>query len=360
MELFDAIETENVEELRRLLENGADPNTILDGRFSIITPLYDATMTRNTELVRLLLKHGANPNFIEKRHSGIETGIFGNVFHEDIEIIKLLLEYGADPNIPWLINPAGGSRLYPLQIFLNQHFEPDDGMTIDEFKEKKLESLRLLLKYGADPSKINYSGRNYDGSIPNGENALDISRDNYNSYGPQRGYFLEEVQLIKNHMDLQRAQQNLAFASSLNPRLGYDTPINDLDYDSMIDMLGNPIRSYNHSLNLRMRDEKRRDKLTKSRQRSAFMRGMETTTGPFSARGVRYEPNIMEGISRHLSTMRPNTIAQRNMRLEDENDRIADYLNTLEQYGMGKHSGKRSGKRSKKLRKNKYYTRRRF
>ena len=48
--------------------------------------------------------------------------------------------------------------------------------------------------------------------------------------------------------------------------------------------------------------------------------------------------------------MRPNTIAQRNMRLEDENDRIADYLNTLDQYGMGKHSkGKRSkGKHSKR------------
>ena len=81
------------------------------------------------------------------------------------------------------------------------------------------------------------------------------------------------------------------------------------------------------------------------------MRGMETTTGPFSARGVRYDPSIMENVSRHLSTMRPNTIAQRNMRLEDENDRIADfvdYLNTIDQYGMGKRSSKRKGKRSKR------------
>ena len=335
MDLFNAIETENVEELRRLLENGADPNTILDGRFDITFPIYKATMTRNTELVRLLLKHGANPNFIEKNHNGIETGIFGNVFPEDIEIVKLLLEYRADPNIPWLFNPNRGSRLYPLELFLNLHFEPDD-MTLDEFKEKKLESLRLLLKYGADPSKINNSGRNYDGSIPDSTNALDISRYNYNSYGPRSGYFLEEVQLIKNHMDLQRAQQNLAVATSFNPRLGYDTPINDLDYDAMTYMLSNPIRSYNPSLNTRMKNERRSNPLTKSRQRSAITRGMETTTGPF--RGIRYEPSIMENIGRHLSTMRPNTIAQSNMRLEDENTMIADYLDTLNQYGSGKRT----------------------
>ena len=158
----------------------------------------------------------------------------------------------------------------------------------------------------------------------------------------------EIVQLLLDNGagDLQKAQQNLAFASSFNPRLGYDTPINALDYDSMAHMLGNLTRSYNPSLYMRMKDEVRRDKLTKSKQKSAIMRGIETTTGPF--RGIRYEPNIMEGISRHLSTMRPNTIAQRNMRLEDENDRIADYLNTIDQYGMGKRSSKRKGKRSKR------------
>jgi hypothetical protein len=308
-------------------------------------------MTRNTELVRLLLKHGANPNFIEKSQNGVESGIWGYVYKEDNEIVKLLLEYGADPNIPWLFNPNRESRLYPLESFLNLHFEPGDGMTLDEFKEKKLESIRLLLKYGADPSKINYSGRNYDGSIPNGKNALDISRYNYNRYGPQSGFFLEEVQLIENHMVLQRAQQNLAFASSFNPRLGYDTPINDLDYDAMTYMLGNPIRSYNHSLNTRMQDEERRDKLTKAKQHSAITRGMETNTGPFSARGVRYEPSIMQNIGRHLSTMRPNTIAQRNMREEIINSQIADYLDTLNQYGSGKRSSKRT---KRKKRSNRY------
>ncbi len=45
-----------------------------------------------------------------------------------------------------------------------------------------------------------------------------------------------------------------------------------------------------------------------ARKRSAFMRGMETKTGPFSARGVRYEPNIMKGIAEYLSTMKPSHI----------------------------------------------------
>ena len=37
--------------------------------------------------------------------------------------------------------------------------------------------------------------------------------------------------------------------------------------------------------------------------------------------------------------------------LEDENERIADYLNTIEQYGMGKH-GKKSKIFAKRTQKN--------
>jgi len=288
MELFDAIESENVDEVKRLLKNGVDPN-IYD-RFNVSTALFEAIhiYTMNEHM------HTSN----------LDT----------LKIIKLLLKYGADPNK--LIN----------EEFINSPF-------IFSASWGNIIIVKLLLENGADPYKI-----------IDGKTVLEIIREN----NIRNGVPLI-VDFIIEHTNLLKAQQNLAFASSLNPRLGYDTPINYLDYESIIDILSNPIRTYNPSLNLLIKDELRRDKLTKSKQKSAIMRGIETNTGPF--RGIRYEPNIMEGINRHLLTMRPNTIAQRNMRLEeDENDRIADYLNTIEQYGMGKRSkGKRSkGKRSKR------------
>ena len=278
MELFNAIENENVDEVKILLKNGVNPN-IYD-RFNISTPLFEAI------------------------HEYIMRDYMQTSKSDIFKIIKLLLKYGADPN-----------KLNNEQ-FINSPFifSASLGKTI---------IVKLLLENGADPFKI-----------IQGKPVIEIIRENSINRVP------EIVDFIIEYTNLLKAQQNLAFASSLNPRLGYDTPINYLDYESIIDILSNPIRTYNPSLNLRIKDELRRDKLTKSKQKSAIMRGMETTTGPF--RGIRYEPNIMEGISRHLSTMRPNTIAQRNMMLEDENDRIADYLNTLDQYGMGKRKGKRS------------------
>ena len=108
----------------------------------------------------------------------------------------------------------------------------------------------------------------------------------------------------------------------------------DLDIDTASRIFGN-IRSYNPGVNMRMMDE-RRDPLTKSRQRLASMRSMHSREGPFGS--VRYDPSIMEGISRHLSTMRPDAGVQRRMMLED----------------------KKGGKRSSSGKRRKNYTRRRF
>ena len=60
-----------------------------------------------------------------------------------------------------------------------------------EFKEKKLESLGLLLQYGADPTNKDSDGRN----------ALEYARYNYDTYGPENGHFLEEVELIEEYME---------------------------------------------------------------------------------------------------------------------------------------------------------------
>jgi len=59
--LTDAVKTfENIQEVSRLLESGANPNET-KGRLKR-TPLHWAVDNRNKEIVVLLLKYGANPS----------------------------------------------------------------------------------------------------------------------------------------------------------------------------------------------------------------------------------------------------------------------------------------------------------
>ena len=109
---------------------------------------------------------------------------------------------------------------------------------------------------------------------------------------------------IENQKKTQEAEQKLAFMSSLNSRLGVNS-LNNTAYDLYEEIANRPIE-YDHSVYNRERDERRRDPLTKSKQYSAFMTGVQTNTGSFFE-NARYEPNIMESIRNHLSNMRPDT-----------------------------------------------------
>ena len=123
--------------------------------------------------------------------------------------------------------------------------------------------VKLLLENGADPTIRNNKGIS----------AYDLALDNRHT---------QTARLIIEHMNLQRAQQNLAFASSMIPQSN-DTPLRHLDYDTLGKIMSRS-RPYNHDVQNRMM----------------------------------------------------------------ENDRIAEYLNTIEQYGMGKRSKKHGKKRSSK------------
>jgi len=339
MDLIRAADNGNIERVRELLDSGVDSNiTNNDGETSLIY----ASREGHIEIVQLLLDRGADPKI---RTNYGDTALISASYEGHTDIVELLLKNGADPNIDndgytalWW---ASHDHIDIVRLLLDHGANPNirniDGVTalIEASGEGHIDIVQLLLDHGADPDiRDNY-----------GKTALIQASNNSHT---------DIVKLIRDHIDLQRAKQNLAFATIFNPRLGYDIPINEIDYNAITDIISNPIRSYNPSLNLRMKDEERRDKLTKAKQRSTIMRGMETSTGPFSARGVRYDPNIMENIGRHLSTMRPNTIAQRNMREEIINSQIADYLDTLNQYGSGKRSGKRSKRSKRKKRSNRY------
>lgn len=196
-----------VDKVRDLLNSGANPN-IKNKRGE---PLLFISMDPGTykhsgnplEITKLLLKAGANPNIYyelenknKPRKYNTFASIFGSLNVTDGHVLKLLLDYGLDPNLPsyW-----DGKPNYPIYQKLSEEYLEEFTEVEDpgynnrlEFKEKKLESLRLLLQSGADPTKIN----GFDG-----RNALEYARYNYDTYGPENGNFLEEVELIEEYME---------------------------------------------------------------------------------------------------------------------------------------------------------------
>ena len=68
---------------------------------------------------------------------------------------------------------------------------------------------------------------------------------------------------IKNHISLQKGQQNLAFMNSFNTRLGDDTPLNQLDLD-VVSRIFDIQSNYDPSVQIRMKDEMRKDSLDDS------------------------------------------------------------------------------------------------
>ena len=178
-----------VNEVRDLLNSGANPN-IKDeyGHPLLHNAVLQSEYKENHEIVKLLLKAGAEPNMYDDHGDTI----FGSMQTTDVKTFKLLLESGANPNLPSMWGSK--VRKYPIHMVLSgEYVDPDDDFYKNrlEFKEKKLESLGLLLQYGADPTNKDSDGRN----------ALEYARYNYDTYGPENGHFLEEVELIEEYIE---------------------------------------------------------------------------------------------------------------------------------------------------------------
>ena len=123
----------NFTTLRTLIANGATINFFEDEdvphdskviEYLTMEPLNLAIQNNNVECVRLLLDNGARPN--NKYFMGHEINL---VPLENTECLLLLLQYGANPNV---FNRAG---LCPL---------------MKACKEHQIDAVRVLINYGAD------------------------------------------------------------------------------------------------------------------------------------------------------------------------------------------------------------------
>ncbi|HMQ29643.1 MAG TPA: ankyrin repeat domain-containing protein [Chloroflexaceae bacterium] len=126
--LYDAIEEGDVGAARRLLDDGADPNSSWRGFDHVRTdryffkPLPYALWRGEPEIARLLVEGGADPNV---RSPKGEPALILAASAGHVELVRALLAHGADPNISM---PSGETALRwggPLRGMLKEELDPE-------------------------------------------------------------------------------------------------------------------------------------------------------------------------------------------------------------------------------------------
>lgn len=103
------IEDENIDEVERLIDKGADVN---NRDYAEFTPLIDAVFKENNDLVEVLIKAGANVNSVVEDadkltalHAAVERGIS--------KTVRILIEAGADVD---QVDDNGSTPLYKAAL----------------------------------------------------------------------------------------------------------------------------------------------------------------------------------------------------------------------------------------------------
>ncbi|MFL6227910.1 MAG: ankyrin repeat domain-containing protein [Pyrinomonadaceae bacterium] len=109
-ELSTAAREGDVEKVKMLLNEGANPNGHLDD--SPIS-LREAVWNGHTEAARVLLDNGADINAGDGLHW---WALHGAVYHNDAEMVRLLLSRGANFSVKCDFSGHGYSGITPLQF----------------------------------------------------------------------------------------------------------------------------------------------------------------------------------------------------------------------------------------------------
>ena len=129
--LFEAIESRDIEAVRRLVQSGADVNEMT---YSGSTPLHVAIYYGEVEILQILIDAGANPN---KNDGSGNSPIHVAVRQDDPEILRTLVEGGANVNEKDALgNPA-------IQVAVVRNMP---------------EMVQILIDAGGDPNETNHLG----------------------------------------------------------------------------------------------------------------------------------------------------------------------------------------------------------
>lgn len=137
-ELVRASQQGDLLEVRRLVELGADVNSVGDHGMG---PL----LTFTPAVVEYLLANGADPNR-QTNESG-DPVLAGVAYFNSVECVRLLLRAGADVNA--VVKDTGETALHSALIGLGQNVPAED----------RHEVVRLLIEHGADPNRRTIPGR---------------------------------------------------------------------------------------------------------------------------------------------------------------------------------------------------------
>jgi ankyrin repeat protein len=153
--LFYAVNSNNLNCTRFLIEAGADPNAKDD---TDSAPLH---LAKDVEIVKVLLKAGANPN---AEGPGGYTRL--HMTKDNLEIVKVLLKAGANPNAD------GGDGYTPLhdnhnleivKVLLKAGANPNAKLKYNQwtplFFVEDVEIVKVLIEAGADPNAKDTDGR---------------------------------------------------------------------------------------------------------------------------------------------------------------------------------------------------------
>ncbi|UYV77187.1 hypothetical protein LAZ67_15000032 [Cordylochernes scorpioides] len=151
--LFRAIRNGNLEEVKKLLEEGVEVNVELDSEemseynhevmedgwrgvlIDCDTPLHLATKMKNFDMFRFLVDNGAN---INASNANGKTVLYNSIYYEHFEIFYNLIDLGADYNAELR---CGGTLLMLASGKYNTRF------------------MKELLKRGVDVEAKDYIGR---------------------------------------------------------------------------------------------------------------------------------------------------------------------------------------------------------
>jgi FOG: Ankyrin repeat len=220
--LVHASETGNLEEIRRLLQAGADPNADENGNYA----LHKAALYGHREVVRLLLDYGADPNAQD-----FEGGIpLSSAIHSSSqfpnkppsvikEIVTDLLNAGADPNRKDEFL-SEGTHSFAL---------------IDAVVYELSEVVRLLLEAGADPDTPDSEGftaLDYAESAEDPE-ILQLVRE----YSNKKSIHVQLYEAVQNNQ-LKKVQELLNAGADPNRSVALLTSVNQRNIE-MIKLLLN-------------------------------------------------------------------------------------------------------------------------